>query len=892
MGDHYLHKLFAPKSVAVVGATTRADSVGYRVFMNMIEAGYKGELFAINPRYEEVGGKPCFPSVEAIGKPVDVAVVVVPAKAVPDVIRECGENGIRGAVVISAGFRETGPQGVRLEEEMMDAARRYGVRIIGPNCLGTMRPSIGLNATFSHNAALPGDLALVSQSGALCTSILDWALSNHVGFSIMISMGGLADVDFGEALDYLAVDPETKSILLYIEGVRNARRFMSGLRVAARMKPVVVVKAGRHDEGSRAAVSHTGSLVGTDDVFDAALQRAGVVRVLTIGELFDAAHILSAGVRVKGNRLAVVTNAGGPGVMAADCAVEAGVSIAELDEKTIKKLDKILPPAWSRGNPVDILGDAPPERYKDAILACQEGDQCDGVLAMFTPQAMSRPTEAAKHVVSAAKKSKKPTIACWMGEEQVRDAKKLFASHRVPYFETPEASVNAFSYLAHYYRNQQLLRQVPSPLWDRSEPDVEGAKLVIEGVLADGRTVLSTAESKALLSAFRIPTMPSIEVHSANEALVAAQSLGYPVAMKINSRDITHKSDVGGVRLNIEDAHAVRTAYNEMMARVAIVAPKAEIRGVTIEKMLRKPNGRELMVGILRDEVFGPTISFGAGGTAVEVLQDRAVALPPLNEFIARDLIRRTRVAKLLEAFRNMPPVDVQAIESILLRVSAMACELPYVRELDINPLIADEEGAMAVDARVVVDYYTMTSDRYGHMATYPYPSHLASRYQLPDGQDIVIRPIRPEDAEIEDTFVRNLSPESKYFRFMQSLQELTPEMLVRFTQIDYDREMAFIATTELNGKEAEIAVGRYLTNPDGDSCEFAIVVGDDWRRKGIGTRIMMALMEVAKSKGLRTMEGEILSQNSKMLSLARKLGFAVRPVADDPTLQHAVKIL
>jgi acetyltransferase len=547
-------------------------------------------------------------------------------------------------VVISAGFRETGPQGVRLEEDMMDAARPYGVRIIGPNCLGTMRPSVGLNATFSHNAALPGDLALVSQSGALCTSILDWALSNHVGFSVMISMGGSADVDFGEVLDYLAVDPETKSILLYIEGIRHARRFMSGLRVAARMKPVVVVKAGRHAEGSRAAVSHTGSMVGADDVFDAALQRAGVVRVLTIAELFDAAHILSAGVRVKGNRLAVVTNAGGPGVMAADSAVEAGVSIPDLDEKTIKKLDKILSPAWSRGNPVDILGDAAPERYKDAILACQEGDQCDGVLAMFTPQAMSRPTEAAKNVVAAAKKGKKPTIACWMGEEQVRAARKLFSEHRVPYFLTPEASVKAFAYLANHHRNQQLLLQVPSPLWDRSEPDVEGARLVIEGALAEGRRVLSTAESKALLSAFRIPTMPSVDVRSANEALVAAQSLGYPVAMKINSPSITHKSDVGGVRLNIDNAHAVRTAYNEMMASVAGARPDAEIRGVTVEKMLRKKNGRELMVGVLRDEVFGPTVSFGAGGTAVEVLKDRAVALPPLNEFIARDLIQQNRL--------------------------------------------------------------------------------------------------------------------------------------------------------------------------------------------------------------------------------------------------------
>jgi acetyltransferase len=511
---------------------------------------------------------------------------------------------------------------------------------------------------------------------------------------------------------------------------------------------------------------------------------------------------------------------------------------------------------------------------------------------MFTPQAMSKPTEAAKNVVAAAKKGKKPTIACWMGEGQVREARKIFSKNRVPYFSTPEASVKAFSYLSNYHLNQQLLLQVPAPMVERDEPDAEGARLVIEGALGDGRKVLSTTESKALLTAFHIPTMPSIEVRSANEALVAAQSLGFPVAMKINSPNITHKSDVGGVRLNISTAHSVRSVYNEMVSSVLEKEPEADIKGVTVERMLHKPNGRELMVGVLRDGVFGPTISFGAGGTFVEVLKDRAVALPPLNQFIARTLIKNTRVAILLDGFRNLPPVDVKAIENVLLRVSAMVCELPHIRELDINPLIVDENGAMAVDARVVVDFYTPGTDRYDHMAIHPYPSHLESRQQLPDGRDITIRPIRPEDAEIEDTFVRNLSPESKYFRFMQSLHELTPQMLIRFTQIDYDREMAFIAATEIDGKEAEIAVGRYLTNPDGTSCEFAIVVGDEWRRLGIASRIMMALMEVAKSKGLKVMEGEILTENTTMLSLARKLGFTVRPREDDPGCQHAYKIL
>ncbi|MDH3197700.1 MAG: bifunctional acetate--CoA ligase family protein/GNAT family N-acetyltransferase [Candidatus Krumholzibacteria bacterium] len=892
MGLHYLHSILAPRSVAVVGATSRPGALGGRVFANLIEAGYAGELYAVNPNHEEVAGRPCFASLDAIGKPVDVAVVVTPAKSVPDLVRQCGAAGIGGAVVLSAGFREIGAPGRALERRMLDHARLHGVRIIGPNCLGVMRSSIGLNASFSHIPALRGDLALVSQSGALWTSILDWAAENHVGFSSVISMGASADVDFGEVLDYLAVDPETRSILLYIEGIGNARRFMSGLRVAARMKPVVVVKAGRFSEGSRAAVSHTGSLVGADDVFDAALRRAGAVRVMTIEQLFSAARILSSGAHVRGDRLAVVTNAGGPGVLAADCAVESGATIAPLDEATVAALDALLPAHWSRGNPVDILGDAPAQRYYEAVSACQRDPGIDGVLAMFVPQAMSDATESARHVVRAAGEGSKPTLACWLGESRVREARRIFAEERIPAFETPEASVQAFSYMAAYHRNQRLLMQVPGPLSDRSEPDVEGARMIIEGALAEGRTVLSTTESKALLAAFHIPTVPSVVARSPGDALVAAESVGFPVALKIHSHDVTHKSDVGGVRLGIDGAHAIRAAFNDLVAGVKRAKPDAEVIGVTVERMVRKPHGRELMVGVIRDPVFGPTVSFGAGGTAGEVMQDRSVALPPLNRLIIRDLVGRTRVARLLGAFRNMPPVDSAAIEGVLLNVSAMVCELPHIQELDINPLIADEEGAVAVDARVVVAHRTPTADRYGHMAIRPYASHLVSRWQLPDGRTMVMRPIRPEDAEIEDTFVRNLSAQSKYFRFMRALHELTPEMLVRFTQIDFDREMAFIATTEVEGREEEVAVGRYVTNPDGESCEFALVVGDDWRRLGIGSRIMMGLVEVAKSRGLKRMEGEILSGNTNMLSLVSRLGFTVRPCPDDAGVQEAVKLL
>jgi acetyltransferase len=883
MGPHYLDRFFTPRSIAVIGASDRADSVGMRVFRNLLDAGFGGALYAVNPNHEQVQGHPSYKTVEAIGKPVDLAVIATPAATVPDLIAQCGEQRVRAAVVISAGFAESDAAGARLQQAALDNARHYGVRIIGPNCLGVMRPQSGLNATFSNNTAKPGALALVSQSGALCTAILDWALARDVGFSAMVSLGDAADVDFGDVLDYLALDAETGAILLYIEGVRDARAFMSGLRSAARMKPVIVVKAGRHSAGSRAATSHTGAMVGADDVFEAALQRAGVVRAMTIEQLFSAAEILSTRHRLQDNRLAIVTNGGGPGVMAADRAAELDVVLAELGDVTVQKLNDLLPAHWSHGNPVDILGDATPERYGAAVAACLEDDGVDGVLVMLTPQTMTRPTDAAREIVEMQHDSRKPILTCWMGRTQVQEARALFTEHHVPTLRTPEAAVEAFSYLASYQRNQALLMQVPGPLAPyRSEPDIEGARLIMEEALGEGRHALTTLESKAVLTAFGIPVQHAMEAHTAAEALVAAESLGFPLAMKINSPDITHKSDVGGVRLNVSNAQAVRHTFTELVDEARRQRPQAHILGVTLERMSERPHGRELLVGVIRDPVFGPVISFGAGGTAVEVMRDRAVALPPLNRFIARRLIAGTRVSRLLGEFRNLPAVDQTALEDLLVRVSEMVCELPHICEMDINPLIVDEHGAVAVDARLVVELPPPALDRYGHMAIHPYPAHLVSHLQLADGSDLTIRPIRPEDAEIEQRFVRELSPQAKYFRFMQSLQELTRPMLVRLTQIDYDRELAMIAVVSQQGAEAEIGVARYAINPDGTSCEFALVVADAWQRKGIGSRLMHSLMDAARAKGIEIMEGEVLANNAEMLELARKLGFSVHTSADD----------
>ncbi|MDZ4203120.1 MAG: bifunctional acetate--CoA ligase family protein/GNAT family N-acetyltransferase [Gallionella sp.] len=892
MGRHYLNPLFAPKSVAVFGASDRVDSVGQIVFKNMLESGFQGALYPINAKNAEVQGQKAYASIEDINEPVELVVIATPPQTVPDIIESCGKRGVKAAVIITAGFGEAGAEGAALERKLLENARRYGIRLIGPNCLGIMRPSLGLNATFNKGGANAGNIAFVSQSGALCTAILDWAQNNDVGFSSVVSMGSSADVDFGEILDYLVSDPKTHSILLYIEGIRNARSFTSAMRAAARIKPVILVKVGRHAAGSKAAMSHTASLVGADDVFDAAVKRTGAVRVQTITHLFTAAKALSCGFRPVGNRLAIVTNGGGPGVMATDRASDLGLTLATLSEGTIEYLNQYLPPNWPHSNPVDIIGDAQADRYHHAVKACLEDDNVDGVLAILTPQAMTKPLEAANALIELSGTHSKPMLTCWMGEGQVAEARNAFAKAHKPYFRTPEPAVEVFSHLSDYYRNQQLLMQMPGPLSHHLQPDVESARLIIEGAMQEHRKVLTEMESKALLSAFHIPVAKTTIARSPNEAMLIAQQLGFPVAMKVNSHDISHKSDAGGVLLNLANAHEVRAAYQEIFDNIARNRPGSHMDGVSIEPMIVKKHGRELMIGVTNDPVFGPVITFGAGGTMVEVMSDRAVALPPLNGFLVNDLISNTRIAKMLGAFRQMPPANMSALEDVLLRVSEMACELPLLTEMDINPLILDEHGALAADARVVVEYRQPSADRYAHMAIYPYPTHLVSEWQLADGTDITIRPIRPEDAELVQRFVQGLSEESKYFRFMNSVQQLTETMLVRFTQIDYSREMALIAVTQNHGEETELGVARFNINPDGKTCEFALVIADHIQGKGLGQKLMTGLMDAARSKGLSVIEGEVLSNNHNMLKLMSRLGFSSKISTEDQGIMKVSKSL
>ncbi len=900
--QHYLTALFEPKSVAVIGASDRENSVGNIIFKNILSSGYKGRLYAINPKHETIQGQQAYKSIEEIGARVELAVIATRAQTVPHLIEQCGRSGVRNVIVITAGFSESGHVGAAIERKMLEIARSYNVRILGPNCLGIIRPELGLNATFAKITAKAGNLALVSQSGAMCSAVLDWAKANDVGFSSVISIGMTADVDFGEILDYLIYDSRTHYILMYVEGIRNARRFMSALRSAARIKPIILLKAGRHEAGAMATATHSGMAAVSDTVFDAAVRRAGVVRVQNVGQLFYAAKALASKFRPQGNRLAIITNGGGPGAMAADRAGDLGIPLAELTNETMAVLNKAMPTNWSHANPIDIGGDATPERYRDAIMAVTHDANVDSTLVMLSPQAMTDPLAVAKAIIEVADKLNRSLICCWMGEDQVREGRKLLEENGIPAFRMPETAIELFHHISKYYRNQKLLLQTPEPTRQHGRPEAEGAKMLIEALLAERRKVLSEMESKAILRAFKVPVAQTMVARTATEALLLAEQIGFPIAMKVDSPDLPHKSDAGGVRLNIGNAPAVRNAYHDIIDTVHKRRPDAKINGVSIEPFLSRPNGRELMIGVFRDPIFGPVITFGAGGFDVEIFSDRSVALPPLNRFLAKDLIDSTRAAKILGQFHNMPPADREAIKEVLLCISEMVCELPWIQELDLNPLIVDENGAIAADARIVIDHAaSATGDRYAHMSIYPYPVHLVQEWQMNDGQVVTIRPIRPEDADMEQEFVKAMSDESRYYRFMDTLRELTQTMLVRFTQIDYDREMALVATVALEVEdnvdgieppEKQIGVARYVVNPDGESVEFALAVGDDWQKCGVGRKLMTALIECARMKGYRAVVGDVLSTNAKMFRLMTSLGFTIHPHPDDTAVKRVVKPL
>jgi acetyltransferase len=885
MFKHYLQPLLAPQSVALVGASEREGSLGRIVFQNLAAGGLT-DLYPVNPKHRALFGRPAYPSLKKLPKPAELAVIATPARSVPQIIEDAAAAGTKAAVVLSSGFAEAGEEGRALQDEMLRAAKRGGVRLLGPNCLGVMRTQLGegasvdatfartLNATFARTPARPGKLALVSQSGAICGALLDWAHSADVGFSSVVSLGAAADVDFGEVLDFLAADAATESILLYVEGIRNARRFMSALRAAARVKPVVALKVGRSASGSRAASSHTGALVGSDEVFDAALRRSGTVRVKTYTQLFAAARILASSRFPEGERLAIVTNGGGPGVVAADSATENGVPLAELSKETILFLDKKMPPQWSRANPLDIIGDAPAERFREATAAALADPGVDAVLAMYSPVAVTAPEAAAQAVAQAARGSRKPVLAAWLGEINPNQSRAFLEAQGIPNFYTPENAVEAFSFLGTYRRNQAQLMEVPaaaSPAKDNVAANLAAARAIRDKALGQKRTLLSEHEAKALLAAFGLPVPRSIVAPDRESAVAAAREIGFPVVLKIHSPDITHKSDVGGVRLDLQNADMAASAFDEMMRNVKAIKPQARIEGVVVQPMLRYPATRETLIGVATDAVFGPMISFGAGGVAVEAVRDIAVALPPLNTALARELMQRTRIYRLLAGYRDVPAADLDALAGVLCGVSRMVCVLPWLREMDLNPVLAHPGGAVIADARVAMfEKPPREGPRYAHMAIHPYPAELEIEIALRDGTRVAIRPIRPEDAELERRFFEGLSERSRFQRFMQHLRQLPPRMLARFTQLDYDRELALVA---LHGGEF-VAVGRYAPNADGETAEFALVVADAWQGRGLGRILLERLREEARKAGYKALYGNIMEANHEMLELARRLGF------------------
>jgi len=864
---HHLEGLFEPRSVAVVGASDRPGSVGAVLLRNLLTEDFPGPIMPVNPGHRAVGGVLAYPDVASLPERPDLGVVCTPPGAVPGVVADLAAAGARAAVIVTAGLSD--------EEEARTraAARRAGLRLLGPNTVGLLVPGAHLNASFAHAAARPGRVAFVSQSGALCTAVLDWAELAGVGFSAFVSLGNGLDVDAGDALDWLGADPATQAILLYLEAVEDARKFMSAARAGARNKPVIAIKAGRVREGARAAASHTGALAGADEVYDAAFRRAGMLRVGELEELFGAAEILGRSERVLGDRLTVLTNGGGPGVMATDRLVGGGGRLAALADGTVERLDAVLPPTWSRANPVDVVGDATEERYADALRILLDEEGSDAILVLHAPTALASSEAAARAVAGVLREAgaHRPVLTSWMGGSGALAARRHLREAGVPTYRTPAEAVSSFLHLVAFRRNQELLMETPPSVPEDFEPDAAAARAALREALGAGHEWLGEAEAKRVLAAYGIPVVETRIARDADEAERLAAAMGLPAAVKILSPDVTHKSDVGGVALDLETPAAVGEAARAMTERLARLVPDARLEGFTVQAMARRPHAFELIVGAHTDPVFGPVILFGEGGTAIEVIADRALGLPPLNVNLARALIDETRVARRLRGYRDRPAVDMDALVGVLLRVSQLLVDHPEIDALDVNPLLADEAGVVAVDARVRVT----ESDACGpaRLAIRPYPRELEETVTLADGERLRIRPIRPEDEPAHERFLERLAPGDVYFRFFSAVRKLSHSQMARYTQIDYDREMAFIAHP-VDAPGETLGVVRVVADPDNRQAEFAIVVRSDRKGRGLGRVLLEKMIRYCRSRGTREMVGQVLGENRRMQQLARELGF------------------
>jgi acetyltransferase len=878
-----LEKLFAPQRVAVVGAGAERSSVGHIVLRNLVEGGFEGVVYPVNPGRESVHGIQAYASVKETPAPPDLAVVCTPAQAVPDVARACGEAGVGAMAVLSAGFREVGEQGLALERKLAEEVGRFDdLRVLGPNCLGLIVPRLSLNASFAGSMPAAGHVAFISQSGALATSVIDWARDEGIGFSHVVSFGNMLDVDLGDLIDYLALDGHTRAVVLYVESITDARKFMSAARAFTLGKPIVAYKAGRFAASAQAAVSHTGAMAGEDAVYDAAFQRAGIVRVGRISQVFATAELLARERPPRGARLGIVTNAGGPGVMAADALLARGGEVAELSDQTVATLKALLPPSASTRNPVDVLGDATPDRYRGAVEAVLADEGIDAVLVILTPQAMTDPTGAAEAVAAARGSSRKPLLAAWLGGPSVQPGLRVLAAAGVAGYTYPEQAVDAFMHLVSYARNRETLYETPRAIPVSFALDRGRVKELLGAVLSEAQDVLSETASKVLLDAYEIPVTKPLPAASADDAAEVADGLGYPVVLKVRSPDVTHKTDVGGVQTGISTPEEVRAAYERIVGTVAEREPQARVQGVTVQSMVSGP-GYELLVGARTDPTFGAVIAVGAGGVSAELMADRVLGLPPLNERLARRMLESLRIWPLLAGHRGRPSVDLDALLDVLMRFSYLVADYPEVTEIEVNPLLAGPEGAVALDARAVVDPGLVGKPpvRFSHLAIRPYPEEFTTEIDTRDGLHAVLRPIKPEDEPLWHAMLEACSPESIHRRFRGFIKH-THEMATRFCFIDYDRELALVAEVADNGTRKLAGVGRLVADPYHERAEYAVLVADPWQGRGLSDALTDRCLAVAGAWGVRTVYAETEPDNHRMITVMKHHGFDVeaRPEA------------
>lgn len=879
MNIHHLDPFFNPQRIALIGVTSNPKSVGGRILANLVVGGFLGVVYPVNPAFEAVSGVPCYPDLKSLPRRPDLGIICGPPAQAPDLVRECGEAGVRAVIIVSSGFRETGPDGRALEDRVLEEAARFdGLRILGPNCLGLIVPSRRLNASFAADTPAPGQVAFISQSGALCTSVLDWALREKIGFSAFVSVGNSADVDFADLIDYFGEDEKTRSIILYIESIKNARRFMTAARAFARSKPIVAYKAGRFPESAEAAASHTGALASEDAVYDAAFQRAGMVRVFDIGEIFDVAELLGRRPTPKGDRLGIVTNAGGPGVMAVDALIAEKGTLAALSEATLAGLNDTLPPAWSRRNPVDVLGDAKSKLVAKAVGLVLADPGVDAGLVIITPQAMTNPTAVAREISALAPRTAKPILAAWLGGASMADGVRLLNEAGIPTFDTPERGVRAFMTLVSYARNLEILYETPKDVPVEFSVDPETRRNRVRRIFAAAGGLLTEDVSKSVLAAYGIPATRPVFARTAEEAAAAAEKEGYPVVLKIQSPDITHKTDVGGVILDLKDARQVADAFRRILSAASAACPAARLDGVSVQPMIRTGDALEMILGAKKDSTFGTIMLAGMGGTTAELFSDRALGFPPLNERLARRMLESLKIWPLLRGYRGRPVLAVDKLIEAMIRLSYLVADHPEIRELDINPLLVSPSSAVALDARIALDATAVRDkpDPYAHLALRPYPEGYVKTVVLEDGSDVLLRPIKPEDETLWLELLAGCSRESIYSRFRYAFHWESHDVAARYCYIDYDRELAIVAESREGDRRRLLGVGRLAADPMKVSAEYAVLVGDAWQDKGLGGILTDYCLEIARDWGVRKITAVTTADNPRMIAVFQKRDFTI----------------